>query len=169
MAPLTIVIQLLTHFMLSQIFYLYMVFICESINKHLYIISFVMSLVYTFVTSCHLYTVMSLLSLHVTYVHLQAPHNEVTYELNHDFFAINSDTGMIRLKRSLLGSDTKVLKVTFPFLSQSSPKDLQISASSTGKHAIWSLNVYNNYLKFMNDSDMLINLSDLEKTCLLCS
>ena len=46
-------------------------------------------------------------------LHLQAPHNEVTYELNHDFFAINADTGVIRLKRSLWGSSTEVFRVTF--------------------------------------------------------
>ena len=41
----------------------------------------------------------------------QAPHNKVTYELNHDFFAINPESGIIRLKRSLLGSGTKVYRV----------------------------------------------------------
>ena len=46
-------------------------------------------------------------------VHPQAPHNEVTYELNHDFFAINAETGVIRLKRSLWGSSTEVFRVTF--------------------------------------------------------
>ena len=53
---------------------------------------------------------------HMASVHLQAPHNEVTYELNHDFFAVNVETGVIRLKRSLWGSSTEVFRVTFILL-----------------------------------------------------
>ena len=40
----------------------------------------------------------------------QPPHNTVSYELTHDYFAINDD-GQITLKRSLLGATTQEYEV----------------------------------------------------------
>ncbi len=39
------------------------------------------------------------------------PHNVVTYELDHPYFSINTETGDISLKRSLLGDGTESYRV----------------------------------------------------------
>ena len=42
---------------------------------------------------------------------LQPPHNIVEYELDHQYFGIRAEDGIISLKRSLLGDGTETYRV----------------------------------------------------------
>ena len=41
----------------------------------------------------------------------KAPHNQVTYQLTNQYFTIDSETGVIALKRSIIGDTTREYRV----------------------------------------------------------